>query len=112
MQSEQGIRFDDVSFDRADRRVLSGITAHLTEHRVGLIGRNGSGKSTIMRLAGALDYVSEGAVTVEGIDPRDDLKAVRPLVGYLFQNKSRITQKTELLIFITPKIVTDRSAAR
>lgn len=86
MQSEQGIRFDDVSFDRADRRVLSGITAHLTEHRVGLIGRNGSGKSTILRLAGALDYVSEGAVTIEGIDPRDDLKAVRPLVGYLFQN--------------------------
>lgn len=86
MQSEQGIRFDDVSFDRADRRVLSGITAHLAEHRVGLIGRNGSGKSTILRLAGALDYVTEGAVTVEGIDPRDDLKAVRPLVGYLFQN--------------------------
>ena len=86
MQPEQGIRFDDVAFDRADRRVLSGITAHLTEHRVGLIGRNGSGKSTILRLAGALDYVSEGAVTIEGIDPRDDLKAVRPLVGYLFQN--------------------------
>ena len=35
-----------------------------------------------------------------------------PFLGYLFQNRSRSTNKTELLVFITPKIVTDRSAAR
>ncbi len=35
-----------------------------------------------------------------------------PWVGYLFQNRLKSTSKTELLIFITPKIVTDRSAAR
>jgi len=35
-----------------------------------------------------------------------------PVVGYLFKNKSRTSNKTELLVFITPKIVTDRSAAR
>ncbi len=35
-----------------------------------------------------------------------------PYLGYLFQNRSRSTNKTELLVFITPKIVTDRSAAR
>jgi type IV pilus assembly protein PilQ len=35
-----------------------------------------------------------------------------PVLGYLFQNKTRETNKTELLVFITPKIVTDRSAAR
>ncbi len=35
-----------------------------------------------------------------------------PVVGYLFQNRARRTNKTELLVFITPKIVTDRSAAR
>ena len=35
-----------------------------------------------------------------------------PFLGYLFQNRARSTNKTELLVFITPKIVTDRSAAR
>jgi type IV pilus assembly protein PilQ len=35
-----------------------------------------------------------------------------PVLGYLFQNRARSINKTELLVFITPKIVTDRSAAR
>jgi type IV pilus assembly protein PilQ len=35
-----------------------------------------------------------------------------PWLGYLFQNRVRTTNKTELLVFITPKIVTDRTAVR
>jgi type IV pilus assembly protein PilQ len=35
-----------------------------------------------------------------------------PVVGYLFKANQRYTTRTELLVFITPKIVTDRSAAR
>ena len=35
-----------------------------------------------------------------------------PLVGALFRNTTKVATKTELLIFITPKIVTDRAAAR
>ena len=35
-----------------------------------------------------------------------------PYVGNLFKNNTRSTNRTELLVFITPKIVTDRSAAR
>ena len=35
-----------------------------------------------------------------------------PVLGYLFQNRAKSINKTELLVFITPKIVTDRSAAR
>jgi len=35
-----------------------------------------------------------------------------PIIGYLFQNRVKSTRKTELLVFITPKIVTDRTAAR
>jgi len=35
-----------------------------------------------------------------------------PYLGNLFKTKSRTLNKTELLIFLTPKVVTDRSAAR
>ena len=35
-----------------------------------------------------------------------------PYLGNLFKSKQRISNRTELLIFITPKIITDRSAVR
>jgi len=35
-----------------------------------------------------------------------------PVLGYLFKTNSRTNDKTELLVFITPKIVTDRLSAR
>jgi type II secretory pathway component GspD/PulD (secretin) len=33
-------------------------------------------------------------------------------VGNLFQNKARVANKTELLVFITPKIISDRPEGR
>ncbi|MFN6997137.1 MAG: hypothetical protein ACK4PH_23325, partial [Aquincola tertiaricarbonis] len=35
-----------------------------------------------------------------------------PVVGHLFKNTVRSSNKTELLVFITPKVVTDRVTAR
>jgi type IV pilus assembly protein PilQ len=32
-------------------------------------------------------------------------------MGWLFKNRLLTTKKTELLVFITPKIVTDRTTA-
>ena len=61
-----------------------------------------------------------GTVVIGGIftqDDRDELNKVPllgdiPILGHLFRNKSRVSTKTELLVFITPTIVTDRSAIR
>ncbi len=61
-----------------------------------------------------------GTVVIGGIftqDERNEINKVPllgdiPYVGALFRNTVRSTNKTELLVFITPKIVTDRSAAR
>ena len=61
-----------------------------------------------------------GTVVIGGIftqDDRDEINKVPllgdiPLLGNLFQNKLRVSRRTELLVFITPKIVTDRSAIR
>ncbi len=35
-----------------------------------------------------------------------------PILGNLFKTRTRTTAKTELLVFLTPKIITDRSSAR
>lgn len=61
-----------------------------------------------------------GTVVIGGIfeqTEREDVTKVPvlgdvPYLGNLFKTKTRSSNKTELLIFITPKVVTDRSAAR
>ncbi len=61
-----------------------------------------------------------GTVVIGGIftqDERTDVNKVPllgdvPVVGNLFRNTVKIANKTELLIFITPKIVTERAQVR
>lgn len=61
-----------------------------------------------------------GTVVIGGIFTLDetDAEARVPLlgdlpgVGNLFKNRSRVSQKREMLVFITPKMVTDRSPVR
>jgi ABC-2 type transport system ATP-binding protein len=49
---------------------------------VALIGRNGAGKSTTMRVLGGVLPPSAGSVVVAGIDAAQDPSAVRAAVGY------------------------------
>ncbi|CAG1016836.1 Type IV pilus biogenesis and competence protein PilQ [Burkholderiaceae bacterium] len=61
-----------------------------------------------------------GTVVIGGIfeqSDREDITKVPflgdvPYLGNLFKTKSKSSNKTELLIFITPKVVSDRTAAR
>ena len=61
-----------------------------------------------------------GTVVIGGIFEQSDREDVTkvpflgdvPYLGNLFKTRTRATRKTELLIFLTPKVVTDRSAAR
>jgi type IV pilus assembly protein PilQ len=61
-----------------------------------------------------------GTVVLGGIYQQVERNAVSkvpllgdvPVLGYLFRNTSRTNDKTELLVFITPKIVAERLSAR
>lgn len=66
--------------------VLRDVDLRISERRVGVIGANGSGKSTFARLLNGLLVPDEGVVRVDGIDTREDVKAVRRRVGFVFQN--------------------------
>ena len=69
--------------DRA-RVVLRDVTLALSEQRIGVIGANGSGKSTFARLLNGLVIPSEGSVRVDGLDTRKDGREVRRRVGFCF----------------------------
>ncbi|HBF29290.1 energy-coupling factor ABC transporter ATP-binding protein [Rhizobium sp.] len=80
------IHFDQASV-RFDARVaLEPLTLTLTEHRIGVIGLNGSGKSTFARLINGLVKPSSGTVSIDGFDTVKDAKAVLSLTGFIFQN--------------------------
>jgi biotin transport system ATP-binding protein len=71
--------------EQASRRVvLSDVTVRLQEQRVGIIGANGSGKSTFVRLFNGLVLPTSGTVRVDGLDTRRNGRDVRRRVGFCF----------------------------
>lgn len=81
----RGVRFN---YPGRDDAALDGISFRLAAgERVALIGRVGSGKSTIQRLVMGLYHPSEGAVLLDGIDIRQlDPADVRRNLGYVSQD--------------------------
>lgn len=77
------IRFRDVSVKKDGQPILSGIDLSLSERRVGVIGRNGSGKSTFARLFNGLEAPTSGSVILDG---QKGGKSLRRHVGFVFQN--------------------------
>ena len=49
----------------------------------GLIGPDGAGKTTMIRILTSLLTATEGAVTVLGLDPQMEYKALRQKIGYM-----------------------------
>lgn len=83
-----GIRVDSATLSRGNGHVLERIDVHLTESRIGLIGDNGAGKSSLFRLICGLDLPQTGTVRVHGCRT-DDAAGRRVLprhVGLMFQN--------------------------
>lgn len=68
----------------ATKRLLEPLTLDLTERRIGVIGANGSGKSTFLRLLNGLLEPSTGRVTVNDLDTTRQGRKVRQLVGFIF----------------------------
>ncbi len=84
------IEFRDVGFKYPRQAVpaLSGITFHITPgEKVGIIGRIGSGKTTIEKLVLGLYQAQEGTVLMDGTEISQlDLASMRRNIGYVPQD--------------------------
>lgn len=82
------IRFEEVTFgyDR-NQPVLKNVSFDVQAgEMVGIVGRSGSGKSTMVNLLGRFYDVQEGRILIDGIDLRDlSSQQLRQHLGIVFQ---------------------------
>lgn len=111
------IRFEAVSFGYPEagngHAIVSDIDLTVRAgERLGVIGRTGSGKSTIAMLVPRLFDVTAGRVVVDGIDVREwDLEALRDQIGFVPQDPFLFSQSIgENIEFARDEVTTDEIA--
>jgi ATP-binding cassette subfamily B protein len=86
----QGIEFRNVSFayPGSPRQVLSGVNVRIEPHeRIALVGENGQGKTTIVKLLTRLYDPTEGQILLDGVDLREyNLDDLWKEIGVIFQD--------------------------
>lgn len=81
-----GVQLVDVRLQRGQTQVFDGLNLQLTEKRIGVIGNNGAGKSSLFRLLCGLEQPQSGQVLIDGT-PLLQARQHKPgLVGLMFQN--------------------------
>ncbi len=89
----QGFEFKNVSFHYPGnpRLVLNNVSFKLEpSSRIALVGENGQGKTTIVKLLTRLYDPTAGQILLDGVDLREyDLEDLRKEIGVIFQDFTR-----------------------
>ncbi len=80
------IQLNTVTLIRSGIKVLNEVSLSISEHRVGIIGYNGSGKSSLLRLLCGLLAADSGDLTLYGKNTKSDQKTLFRTAGLIFQN--------------------------
>jgi ATP-binding cassette subfamily B protein len=90
---QQGFEFKNVSFayPGSSRMILKNVSFKLTpSERIAIVGENGQGKTTIVKLLTRLYDPTEGQILLDGRDLREyDLESLWQEIGVIFQDFMR-----------------------
>ncbi|MEP3429995.1 MAG: ABC transporter ATP-binding protein [Roseibium sp.] len=78
--------FEGVGLTLTGRDILQDISVSFEEHRIGIIGLNGSGKSSFIRMLNGLRQPSVGSLTLFGASSDKAQSELPRHVGFVFQN--------------------------
>src|SRR6266581_8564993 len=113
--SEPVIQLHNVRKSFGKHAVLKGMNLTVERGQIfALLGRNGAGKTTAIRLLMGLLKRNGGSIAVLGHDPQQEPLAVRAAVGFLAEDQQMFGWMTiaEVLGFLAPFYPTwDRSLA-
>ncbi len=76
------------SYNGSKKQTLSNININIEEgESVGIIGANGAGKSTILKLLVGLELDYKGEIIINGLKvEKQNLQEIRQKIGYVFQD--------------------------
>lgn len=104
------VELKDVVKRYGDNTVLNGVSLTVEKGEIiAIIGRSGSGKSTMLRCVNGLEPIQGGTVAFDGKvvnDPATDLRKLRQHVGIVFQSFNLFPHlSVEKNITLAPKVV-------
>ncbi|WP_164667884.1 energy-coupling factor ABC transporter ATP-binding protein [Virgibacillus doumboii] len=93
------LRIDNLHFSYAeDVEVLKGIDLHLRDQTTAIVGQNGAGKTTFVKLLKGLLQPTEGRIQFNGKDTKDYTAAgLAEHIGMVFQNPNDQIFKTKVV---------------
>jgi len=102
---QESIKIQHISKAYAKVKALSNICFEVNKGELfGLIGPDGSGKTSLFRILTSLLLPDEGEATLEGLDVVKDYKQIRKIVGYMpgkFSLYSDLSVEENLNFFAT-----------
>src|SRR6201990_2006668 len=104
------VELKDVVKRYGQNTVLNGVSLAVEKGEIiAIIGRSGSGKSTMLRCVNGLEPIQGGTVAFDGTivnDPNTDLRKLRQHVGIVFQSFNLFPHlSVEKNITLAPKVV-------
>lgn len=83
------IETNQLSRDFKTTRAVDSLTMTIDAGELfGLVGPDGAGKTTTLRLLAGLLTISEGKATILGFDLKENAEAIKPHIGYMAQQFS------------------------
>ena len=80
------IETEDLSRDFKHTRAVNSLDLEVQPGELfGLVGPDGAGKTTTLRLLAGLLYITEGSATVTGFDLKTESESIKARVGYMAQ---------------------------